>query len=82
MINLLNATYVDAIDYNEARERKRYLKTIAILFADQKELTKTGQEFAIKQLEWRTPLEAALDIVKTQNNFNSSQGLLFVEVTQ
>ena len=80
MINLLNATYVDAIDYNEARERKRYLKLIAILFANGQELTKEGEEFALKSLEWRTPLEAAVDINFTQDNFNSSQGLLFVEV--
>jgi|TARA_R110001599_G_scaffold75482_3_gene207149 hypothetical protein len=80
MINLLNATYVDAIDYNEARETKRYLKLIAILFANGQELTKEGEEFALKSLEWRTPLEAAVDINFTQNNFNSSQGLLFVEV--
>tara|TARA_R110002110_G_scaffold310240_3_gene523677 strand:+ start:719 stop:964 length:246 start_codon:yes stop_codon:yes gene_type:complete len=80
MINLLNATYVDAIDYNEARETKRYLKLIAILFANGQELTKKGEEFALKSLEWRTPLEAAVDINFTQNNFNSSQGLLFVEV--
>jgi hypothetical protein len=80
MINLLNATYVDAIDYNEARETKRYLKLIAILFANGQELTKEGEEFALKSLEWRTPLEAAVDINFTQDNFNSSQGLLFVEV--
>ena len=80
MINLLNATYVDAIDYNEARETKRYLKLIAILFANGQELTKEGEEFALKSLEWRTPLEAAVDINFTQNNFNSSQSLLFVEV--
>ena len=80
MINLLNATYVDAIDYNEARETKRWLKLVAILFANGQELTKEGEEFALKSLEWRTPLEAAVDINFTQNNFNSSQGLLFVEV--
>ena len=80
MINLLNATYSDSIDYNEARERKRYLKLIAILFANGQELTKEGEEFALKSLEWRTPLEAAVDINFTQDNFNSSQGLLFVEV--
>ena len=80
MINLLNATYVDAIDYNEARETKRWLKLVAILFANGQELTKEGEEFALKSLEWRTPLEAAVDINFTQDNFNSSQGLLFVEV--
>ena len=80
MTNLLNATYVDAIDYNEARERKRWLKLVAILFANGQELTKKGEEFALKSLEWKTPLEVAADINSTQNNFNSSQGLLFVEV--
>ena len=80
MTNLLNATYVDAIDYNEARERKRWLKLVAILFANGQEMTKKGEEFALKSLEWKTPLEVAADINSTQNNFNSSQGLLFVEV--
>lgn len=65
---------------NELRERKRYLKLIAILFANEQELTKAGEEFAIKSLEWRTPLEAALDINFTQNNMNSSSPKLFVEV--
>ena len=80
MTNLLNATYVDAIDYNEARERKRWLKLVAILFANGQEMTEKGEEFALKSLEWKTPLEVAADINSTQNNFNSSQGLLFVEV--
>tara|TARA_R110001606_G_scaffold372049_1_gene529045 strand:- start:34 stop:240 length:207 start_codon:yes stop_codon:yes gene_type:complete len=65
---------------NELRERKRYLKLIAILFANGQELTEVGRNFAITSLEERTPLEAALDINFTQNNMNSSSALLFVEV--
>ena len=65
---------------NELRERKRYLKLIAILFANRQELTKTGEAYAFKSLEEHTPLEAALDINLTQNNMKSRPALLFVEL--
>ena len=51
---------------NELRERKRYLKLIAILFANGQELTARGERFAIDSLEERTPLDAAVDINENQ----------------
>ena len=65
---------------NELRERKRYLKLIAILFANGQELTEAGTEFALDSLDTRTPLDAAVDITDTQNNMSSDSPLLFVEV--
>jgi len=65
---------------NELRERKRWLKLVAILFANEVELTAKGEIFAAHSLETRTPLEAALDITQHQNNMNSSSPLLFIEV--
>tara|TARA_R110000772_G_scaffold178227_1_gene289638 strand:+ start:190 stop:423 length:234 start_codon:yes stop_codon:yes gene_type:complete len=65
---------------NELRERKRYLKLIAILYANGQELTKEGEAFAINSLEERTPLEAAVDINFSQNNSWSNAPKLFVEL--
>ena len=65
---------------NELRERKRYLKLIAILFANGQELTARGERFAIDSLEERTPLDAAVDINEYQNNISPSSTKLFVEV--
>ena len=55
-----------------SRERKRYLKLIAILFANGQELTEVGINFAIASLEERTPLEAALDINSKQHELKFS----------
>ena len=65
---------------NWYREKKRWKKLIAILFAEGVELTHRGEIFAQHSLEIRTPLEAALDIVNKQNNMTSDSPLLFVEI--
>ena len=53
---------------NELREKKRWKKLIAILFANEVELTAKGEIYAAYSLETRTPLEAALDIIQKQDN--------------
>tara|TARA_B100000780_G_C20783420_1_gene311120 strand:- start:189 stop:449 length:261 start_codon:yes stop_codon:yes gene_type:complete len=68
--------------FMKGQERKRYLKLVAILFANGTELTEAGVEFALASLdEERTPLDAAVDITDTQNNMCPHSPLLFVEIS-
>ena len=64
----------------EMKERKRYLRLLAILFANSQELTEAGVEFAMEVLKKQTPLETACIINHHQNNILANAPKLFVEI--